>query len=77
MQLARDEAFLEAIEAGCNSATAPFRQACSAASFRRLLAKELMGTKVPRKLRVRRAYVKKTGRFVFMLGLRIWNGYAR
>jgi len=29
------------------------------------LAKELMGTKVPRKLRVRCAYVKKTGRFVF------------
>ena len=30
-----------------------------------ILVKELMGTKVPRKLGVRRAYVKKTGRFVF------------
>jgi len=65
MQFARDEAFLEAIDTGCNPATAPFRQACSAASFRRLLAKELMGTRVATKLRVLRTYVKKTGRFVF------------
>jgi len=65
MQFGRDEAFIDAIDTGCNPATAPFRQACSAASFRRLLAKELMGTKVASKLRVRRTYVKKTDRFVF------------
>jgi hypothetical protein len=65
MQLARDEVFLEAIDAGCNPTVAPFRQVCSAASFRRLLAKELMGTKVPKKQRARRTYVKKTDRFVF------------
>jgi hypothetical protein len=65
MQLARDEVFLEAIDAGCNPTVAPFRQVCSAASFRRLLAKELIGTKVPKKQRARRTYVKKTDRFVF------------
>ena len=53
MQSALDKAFLEANDTGCNPDTAPFRQACSAASYRRLLSKELMGTKIPKKLRVR------------------------
>jgi len=64
MQFARDEDFLKSVDTGCNPATAPFRQACSAASFRRL-AKGLMGAKLPGKLRVRRTYVKKTGCCVF------------
>ena len=52
--------FFDTSLVSCNPATAPFRQARSAASFHRLLAKELMVTKVLRKLRVRRMYVKKT-----------------
>jgi len=57
VHMTRDETFIEATNADCNPATTPFRQASSATNFRRLLAKELIGTKAPRKQRVRHKLV--------------------